>query len=221
MISLQDIKALKRLEANASAGPWGSGGKDGNVVWQVHPTRKSKLLGCDDDPERLKVIALVHGEDADYDDGPGGMYTDLVFIGEMRNAAREVLMLAEEALRARQGKARSAPEVRDEGEGTVQVVSSDAEDILAARGLRVMARHKGDGLPKVLQTSVARLGRTIGIMLADLHTVRSPEGGDSAKHIEAAEQLFGQVLREGLAQETAAHRRRRAKAKLDEPAGWA
>ena len=110
-----------------------------------------------------------------------------------------------------------------DGDETCSVtIVGDAEEMLAARGLKVMAAHEGDSLPPLVQRATTRLGRTIGLMLADLHMVKSPDGGgDGTAHIVVVEQLFAGALRQGLAMELAEHRRRRAEAKLDEPEGWA
>lgn len=97
------------------------------------------------------------------------------------------------------------------GEETVLIMSTeDAQDFLAARGVVAMAEHKGRDLPEMAHTTVARSGRMVGLMLADLHTVRASEREDIETHIAEAEQLFARALRQGVEIEMSEHKRRKA-----------
>ncbi len=111
---------------------------------------------------------------------------------------------------------------RNEGEETVLIMSTaDAEDFLAARGVVAMAKHKGRDLPEMAQTTVARSGRMVGLMLADLHTGRASERQDFEQHIAEAEQLFARALRQGVEIEMSEHKRRKAGVRLEVPEGEA
>ena len=106
------------------------------------------------------------------------------------------------------------------GEETVLIMSTkDAQDFLAARGVVAMAKHKGRDLPEMAHTTVARSGRMVGLMLADLHTVRASGREDIEPHIAEAEQLFSRALRQGVEIEMLEHKRRKAGVRLEEPEG--
>jgi hypothetical protein len=83
----------------------------------------------------------------------------------------------------------------------------------------MMAKHMSRDLPEMAQTATARSGRMVGIMLADLHTVRASERVDIEQHIAEAEQLFALALRQGVEIEMSEHKRRKAGVRLKEPQG--